>query len=144
LFAAAVVQPLLDAMRDMRERAQAYENAPSVTDMLTLAEAACQTHLESMIDIYPLLVAALFSDPAFGRKLYREHIAPMLKDRAEAMRFAVNKDVDPELMALANFGIFFAVAMDRAFMKKNDDLPALAKQITNLAAFGFAHERPKG
>jgi AcrR family transcriptional regulator len=143
LFVAAVVQPLLDAMRGMRERAQAYEAAPSPGEMLALAEASCQKHLEAMVQIYPLLVAALFSDPALGRKLYRQQIVPLLKDRADAMRATVRDTIDPELLALANFGVFFAVAMDRAFKKKNGDLSALARQITNLAAFGFARVRGK-
>jgi len=143
LFVAAVVQPLLDAMRGMRERAQAYEAAPSPKDMLTLAEASCQKHLEAMVQIYPLLVAALFSDPALGKKLYREQIVPLLKDRAEAMRFVVKDAVDPDLLALANFGVFFAVAMDRIFTGKTEDLSALASKITNLAGFGFARDRTK-
>lgn len=141
LFMAAVIQPLLDVMRGMRERAQAYEAAPSSEDMLALAHASCQKHLETMVDIYPLLVAALFSDPTFGKKLYREHIAPLIKERGEATRAMVKDSVDPELLALASFGIFFAVAMDRAFGGKTDDLSGIARKITNLTAFGFARNR---
>jgi TetR/AcrR family transcriptional regulator len=141
LFVAAVVQPLLEAMQGMRDRAKSYSGAASVKDLAALTRASCQRHLEAMLRIYPLLAAALFSDPALGRKLYHEQIVPLLKERGEVMRGVVKDSIDPALLALAAFGAFFAVAMDQAFRGTEDDPAALATQLADLFAFGFARDR---
>jgi AcrR family transcriptional regulator len=143
LFIAAVVQPLLDLMRGARDRAKAYEAAASPGDMLALAQVISQRHLETTVEIYPLLVAALFSDPQLGKKLYCEQIAPLIRERSAAMQHLVKDGMDPDLVNLAIFGIFFAVAMDRAFTGKTENLTDVARQVTDLVAFGFARDRQK-
>jgi len=77
---------------------------------------------------------------ALGRKLYREQIAPILKERSEAIGGLVKEGLDPEFVELAMFGIFFAVAMDRTFKGGAKDLSGVAEQLTRLATTGF----PKG
>jgi AcrR family transcriptional regulator len=141
LFTVAVVQPLLEVMQGMQDRAKAYREATSTDEMLALGHATSQLHLEAMAKIYPLLATALFSDPALGKKLYREQIVPLLKVRGEVMRGVVKDGIDPDMLALAAFGAFFAVAMDQAFQGKNDDLSAIARQLSNLLAFGFVPDR---
>jgi AcrR family transcriptional regulator len=143
LFSVAVVQPLLEVMQGMRDRAQAFSEAGSLEEMLTLGQASSQRHLESIVQIYPLLATALFSDPTLGKKLYCEQIVPLLKARGDVMRGVVKDGVDPELLALAAFGMFLAVAMDRAFRGKKDDLATIAEQLTNMVAFGFVKERAR-
>jgi len=143
LFAVAVVQPLLEVMQGMRDRAQALSDAASLEEMLALGQASSKRHLESIVQIYPLLATALFSDPTLGRKLYCEQIVPLLQARGEVMRGVVKDGVDPELLALAAFGMFFAVAMDRTFRGRKDDLATIAEQLTNMVAFGFVKERAR-
>ena len=143
LFAAAVVQPLLEAMQGMRDRADVYRKATSLKDVLVIAQSSSQRHLETMTKVYPLLATALFSDPTLGRKLYREQLVPMLKERGEVMRGVVKDSVDPDLLALAAFGMFFAVAMDQTFQDKHDDLAVIAQQLTDLVAYGFVPERQR-
>jgi hypothetical protein len=82
----------------------------------------------------------MFSDLDLGKKLYREQIAPILKERSEAIQGIVKEGLDPELVELAMFGAFFAVAMDRTFNGKTKDLPNLAEQLTILATAGFAKD----
>ena len=144
LFVAAVVQPLLEVMQGMRDRAQAYRASTSLKEMLALGQASSQRHLESMVQVYPLLATALFSDPELGKKLYCEQIAPLLQERGEVMRGVVKDGIDSDLLALAAFGMFFAVAMDQAFRGQKDDLPTIAKKLTELVAFGFARDRVRG
>jgi TetR/AcrR family transcriptional regulator len=137
LFHAAVVQPLLEAMQGMRDRADAYSKTASVKDLLALSRSSCQRHLESMIKIYPLLAVTLFSDPALGKKLYCQQIVPLLKERGDVMRGVVRNSVDPDLLALAGFGMLFALAMDQAFRGGKDDSAALASRLADMVAFGF-------
>jgi AcrR family transcriptional regulator len=141
LFAAAVVQPLLEAMQGMRDRAQAYREAASLKEIVVLGQASSHRHLESMAKIYPLLATALFSDPELGKKLYCEQIVPLLKERGDVMRGIVRDGIDPDLLALVAFGMFFAIAMDQTFRGKKDDLSAIAAQLTDLVVFGFVPDR---
>ena len=141
LFVEAVVQPLVDAMRGMYERAASYENAESREEFLGVAKSSVRNHLESMVEIYPLLTAALFSDPELGGKLYREHIAPLFRERGKVMKNAVREEIDPDRLALFAFGMFFAVAMDKSFGEGDTDLEEFADQLTRLSTFGFAKDR---
>ncbi len=144
LFHAAVVQPLIDAMRGMHERIEVYELAASPAEVGKLAESSTQRHLTDMIEIFPLLTAALFSEPDLGRKLYREQIAPLVRHRGEVLRSLVKDGIDPEFVGLASFGMLFAVAMDRYFGGSKGDLAALAAQFNRLSTTGFARDRRPG
>jgi AcrR family transcriptional regulator len=141
LFHAAVVQPLIDAMRGMYERVEAYEAAASPAEVGKLAETSTQRNLDVMMEIFPLLTAALFSEPDLGRKLYREQIAPLIRQRGEVLRSLVKDGIDPKFVGLASFGMLFAVAMDRYFGGSKDDLSALAIQFNRLSTTGFARDK---
>ena len=138
LFHEAVVKPLLAAMRGMHDRAQTYEAAASLEQMRLLAQASARKQLETMVDIFPLFTAALFSDLALGKKLYREQIAPLLAQRGEALRRLVKPTLDVEIVELAMFGIIFALAMDQTLGGGKKDLAVLADQLTAIAVTGFA------
>ena len=138
LFHEAVVLPLLDAMRGMHDRAQAYEAAQSFDDLQAIAEDTAKLNLENMASIFPLLTAAMFSDLELGKKLYREQISPILDKRAKVLRPIVKDDLDPRFVAMAHFGIFFALAMDQTLGGKRTDSRKLARQITKFSTTGFA------
>ncbi len=140
LFIEAVVQPLLDAMLGMRERARIFETAATWEEVLERANASSRGHLDRIIQLYPLLIAALFSDPVLGRKLYNEHIIPLLKQRGEAIALITKEEITPEFVGLATFGIYFAIAMDQSFGGKSGTVDDLARQATDFSLFGFAKE----
>lgn len=140
LFIAAVVQPLLEAMDGMRERTRDYEASGSWSDALEKAHSSSRRHLDGIISLYPLLVAALFSDPDMGARLYRGHIAPLLKRRGEAIARLTKDGFSPEFVGLATFGVYFAIAMDQSFGGLSGEVPVLAPQATNFALFGFARD----
>lgn len=144
LFHAAVVQPLIDAMRGMHERVEIYETAGSAAEVGKLAEDSTRRHLKDMIEMFPLLTAALFSEPELGRKLYREQIAPLIRQRGDVLESLVKEGIDPKFVGLASFGMLFAVAMDRYFGGSKEDLSELAAQFNRLSTTGFARDkRPK-
>lgn len=140
LFHEAVVLPLMDAMRGMQVRAQAYEAAHSFEEMQAIAQQSAQRNFENMGEIFPLLTAALFSDLELGRKLYTEQILPILKQRAQTLGPVIKEGLDPEFVELAHFGIFFALAMDQSLRGKRRDPKKMARQITKFAMTGFAKE----
>lgn len=141
LFHEAVVRPLIDAMRGADARVEAYESAATPAELAELAQSSTTRHLEDMIDIFPLLTVALFSEPELGRKLYREEVAPLIRQRGEALRPLVKSGIDPQLVGLLNFGMLFALAMDRYLGDGEDELSALASQLTRLSTSGFAREK---
>ena len=143
LFHEAVVKPLLEAMRGMHDRAQTYEAAATLEEMRLLAQASARRQLETMVDIFPLFTAALFSDLALGKKLYREQIAPLLAQRGEAIRRLVKPTLEVEIVELAMFGIIFALAMDQTLGGAKRDLAVVADQLTALAVTGFAKDHGK-
>jgi AcrR family transcriptional regulator len=143
LFQEAVVQPLIDAMQGMHERLKLYETAATPADLAQLAQQSTQRHLEQMIDIFPLLATALFSDLALGRKLYREQILPLIKERGDILAPLTKPGINPQFVGLANFGMLLAVAMDRylAGAGKNGNLAELAREFNSLSTSGFAQAK---
>ncbi len=138
LFAAAVLQPLVALLEGVRERYQVYEAADSPESLSKLINTGMQKHLENMIEIYPLLAQALFSDQTLGKKLYREQIQPLIKARTELVRNVIKDTMDPDLVELASFGMFFAIAMDRVMTGKTGDLSEVSRQLSDLILFGCA------
>jgi AcrR family transcriptional regulator len=141
LFHAAVVEPLIEAMQGMYERLHAYQAAETTEELLTLAQASAQNHIENTAQIFPLLTASLFSDAELGKKLYREQIFPLLKQRGEVLEDLLREDIDPEFAGIALFGIMFAVAMDQTFRERSDDRAELARQLVQFSALGFLRDR---
>jgi len=142
LFHEAVVRPLIYAMQGMHGRVEVYETAATPSELGKLAEGSTQRHLEDMIAIFPLMTAALFSEPELGRKLYQEQVAPLIRERGEVLRPLVKDGIDPELVGLTSFGMLFAVAMDRYFGGDSaQDLGALARQFNRISTTGFARDK---
>ena len=148
LFQEAVVQPLIDAMRGMHERKEVYETAASPDELAGLARASASRHVTDMVEIFPLFTAALFSDPELGRELYREQIAPLIRARGEILDGLTRDGLDLDFVGLANFGMLFAIALDRHFgdgklsgsdaAEGNADLSRAAAQFTRMSTGGFA------
>jgi AcrR family transcriptional regulator len=143
LFQEAVVRPLIDAMRGMHARREAYEAAGSPDELADLALESGRKHVEDMVDVFPLFTAALFSDPDLGRELYREHIAPILRQRGQILDGLVRDGLELDFVGLAIFGMTFAVALDRHFGDEDEqgDLSEMARQFTRLSTGGFARDR---
>lgn len=147
LFQEAVVQPLIDAMRGMHARRDSYEVAETPDELAALAKASAGRHVNDMIEIFPLFVSALFSDPELGRELYREHIAPVIRARGEILDGLTRDGLDLDFVGLAIFGMLFGLALDRhlgdgSLSGAQDDPARVAEQFARMATGGFA--RGKG
>lgn len=143
LFQEAVVQPLIDAMRGMHQRAESYKQAETPDELADLGYASASRHVDDMVEVFPLLAAALFSDPELGRKLYREHIAPLNRDRGEILTDLARDGIDVDFVGLANFGMLFAIALDYHFGDGKADLSHLARQFGLMSTGGFARDKER-
>ncbi len=150
LFQEAVVQPLIDAMRGMHDRRETYEVASSPDELADLARESATRHLADMVAIFPLLTAALFSDPDLGRELYREHLAPLIRARGEILEGLTRDGLDLDFVGLAIFGMTFAIALDQHFGERDgaglgqSDLSEMARQFGRMSTGGFARDRTAG
>jgi len=146
LFEEAVIKPLIEAMRGMHARREVYESATGPDEIAALARSSGERHLADMDRVFPLLAAALFSDPDQGRDLYREHIVPLVRARGEILDGLTRDGLDLDFVGLAIFGIQMAVALDRHFEggiagERNGDLTEVAEQFTRMATGGFARQK---
>jgi len=143
LFEEAVVKPLIEAMRGMHARRESYDAAHGPDELAAMARASGQKHLEDTDRVFPLLAAALFSEPELGRRLYQEHIAPLIRARGEILDGITREGMDLDFVGLAIFGMQLAVALDRHFGggiagEPGSDLSQQAAQFTRMATGGFA------
>jgi AcrR family transcriptional regulator len=138
LFEEAVMQPLIAAMADMQDRIRRYDAAATPDEMANLAEESTRRHLADMERILPLLGAALFSETETGRRLFRDHLEPLIRERGEVLRPLTRPEVDPAFVGLASFGMMFAVALQRHFGTPAMDDDDLVRQFNRLATGGFA------
>ncbi|HEY8385010.1 MAG TPA: TetR/AcrR family transcriptional regulator [Porticoccaceae bacterium] len=136
LFMAAIMQPLGEQLENARERVRAYETAESREALHALLSDGIQHNLESMVDTFPLLVQALFSDRQLGEQFYRERILPLFQTRADMQADLTREGFDGHLIQVAFFGMFFAIAMDRLITNDKRDLSDIARQISELVTGG--------
>jgi len=146
LFQEAVVAPLIDAMRGMHTRAEIYESAETPDDLARLASESGLRHVSDTVDVFPLLVSALFSDPELGQELYREHIVPLLKARGRILEGVSREGLDLEFVGLLIFGMQLSIALDRHFDggitgPRDSDLADIAQQFVRMATGGFARRK---
>ena len=109
--------------------------------MARLALVSATRHITDMVEIFPLFTAALFSEPELGRELYREHIAPLIRQRGQILEGLTRDGLELDFVGLANFGMLFAIALDRHFGDNDIEIGQLAKQFTRMATGGFARDR---
>jgi AcrR family transcriptional regulator len=138
LFEEAVIDPLVDALCAMYGSVEVYQTAGTAEELGRLGHASTLRHLQDMERLLPLLATALFSDLEIGRKLFSEHLDPLLRQRGEVLRPLVREGIDPELVGLSAFGMLFAVAMQRWFGGHSGDLSEIAVQFNKLSTGGFA------
>lgn len=141
LFEEAVMRPLIEAMQGMHGRVEVYETAETAAEMGELAKESTIRHIEDMQRILPLLTTALFSDLESGRRIFQEQLEPLIRARGDVLGPLAKDGLSPEFLGLASFGMMFAVALQRWFNGRTDDLSVTATQFNQLYTGGFAREK---
>lgn len=138
LFSAAIVEPLEAMLEASRRRTDSYSSASTRQDLVKRVRIGLEQHLNAMIEMYPLLVQALFSDPELGERIYNGQLEPVFAARAALMEDFIDQSLDPKLVQLASFGMFFAVAMAQALSDKPGDMSEVSRQLSDIILFGTA------
>ena len=132
LFQLAVEEPLLTFAERLRRE---EHDAAGTTDVLARLN---ELLLGSVVEIAPLVAAAVFADATRGRDIYRTMIVPGLRS---AIRTALEElpdrpsgRLDSDLLADAILGVHFAVALEGLLDDEPMDVPRVARQLTKLLA----------
>lgn len=140
LFDAAVVEPLERLARSEMTIDSSYRRATTPEEQQRLNQEAHRKLLETISEVYPLLVTALFSDSERGRRFYREHLYPWFQSMAPTMRDSYDgrprKDLDPQVLSMIGVGAYMAIVMDHYFRGAELDAGKMVHTVSTLFASG--------
>jgi AcrR family transcriptional regulator len=141
LFDAAIVEPLERLAESETEIARSYREATDVDEQRRLNIEAHRRLLDTLREIYPLLMTALFSDPARGRRFYEDHLYPWFRTLAPTMRDSLGgrqrKDLDPQVLSMIGVGAYLALVMDHQFRGEPMDFDKMVATVATLFDSGI-------
>ncbi|MGE0668362.1 MAG: TetR/AcrR family transcriptional regulator [Sphingomonadales bacterium] len=141
LFDAAVVEPLERLVEKEMSIDTSYRRATSQEEQQRLNKEAHRRLLDTIREIYPLLVTALFSDSDRGRQFYRNHLHPWFQSLVPSIRESYggrrrNKNLDPQFLQLIGVGAYLALVMDHNFRDLDIDPDKMIRNVSTLFASG--------
>lgn len=141
LFDAAVVEPLERLVEKEMSIDRSYRSATSRDEQQRLNIEAHQRLLDTIREIYPLLMTALFSDSERGRQFYRDHLYPWFQSLAPSIRESYdghrrNTSLDPQVLSMIGVGAYLALVMDHNFRDADIDAEKMTRTVSTLFASG--------
>ena len=141
LFDAAVVEPLERLVEKEMNIDDSYRRATSQEAQQQLNIEAHRRLLDTIREIYPLLMTALFSDSERGRQFYRDHLYPWFQSLVPSIRQSYggrrrNQDLDPQFLQMIGVGAYLALVMDHNFRGAEIDAEKMILNVSTLFATG--------
>jgi len=141
LFDAAVVEPLERLVEKEMNIDDSYRRATSQEAQQRLNIEAHRRLLDTIREIYPLLMTALFSDSERGRQFYRDHLHPWFQSLVPSIRESYggrrrNQDLDPQFLQMIGVGAYLALVMDHNFRNVEIDAEKMILNVSTLFATG--------
>jgi len=146
LFDAAVIEPL-EALA-----AQLFNEGAALAASTPDAKAAhvrlgVEAILRATATAGPLIATALFSDQEFGRRLYKQRLAPLFEQIAETAAVDLEEWADPSRdLAVLVPGVFmmcFGIAMDAHFRGVDFDVDSAANVVGQFVSLGISAQYSK-
>jgi AcrR family transcriptional regulator len=135
LFSAAVLEPLERFVALHHDNARLF----SAADPEQRWPSAIETYkirLELMVEIFPILTAALFASHDRGREFYETVLYPKLLQLGAFTLIGIpdieQHGIDPMLLTLGMFGMDFMLVMDGHFRNVRPDLAAAASLFVTM------------
>lgn len=134
IFEAAVTEPLKALVKLEMLKGAAFATADTAEGKAAAGTQGIREIYKAVSGLSPLLVAALLHDPEKGRALYRRDIYPMIRELRTAARlsFRLQDDDEAEFIALAAFGLCFALHVHGELIGEEAPVDALASRIARL------------
>jgi AcrR family transcriptional regulator len=146
IFRVAIDAPLKELIEHLRQ--ETHELAER--DDVTRAEVLLHCHelfLDFMVEMAPLIAAALFSDPDPRHEFYTDYLFPNLRGVLEVIIPEITgrsvKEFEVDVFVEAMIGIHLTVSLESLLDGKSVDVPHVARQITEMFAPGVGR-RPAG
>ena len=137
MFRLAVEEPLLAFGEQLRKEEHDLASREGASPIDVLGHLN-ELLLGYLVEIAPLLGAAVFADAVRGRDLYGNIIVPRMRG---AVRAALEEipdagagRLDRDLLADAILGVHFAVVLEGLLAEDTLDVPRVARQLTKLLA----------
>jgi AcrR family transcriptional regulator len=137
IFRLAVEVPLLEFAERLRAEEHDLASRKDVSPVEVL------THLNELllgylVEIAPLLAAAVFADASRGRDIYSNVLVPGLRDAVRSalaeIPDGVGRALDTDLLVDTILGVHFAVALEGLLDEGPMDVSRVARQLTKLFA----------
>lgn len=143
LFRLAIDEPLRSLIVKLENDIRWMAGRTDVPRTQILARCH-ELFLECVIEVAPLVAAALFSDPSSGRGLYLNVLKPQVQSVIEMilpdMTGWPEGAVDVELFSTGMVGVNVNVALESMLEKRTVDVPSVSAQIAEM--FGAGASRP--
>jgi AcrR family transcriptional regulator len=140
LFDAAVLEPLTDWVASA---SMASAEIAAAADPDERAEALRRTNerlMEAIVQITPMLGAALFSSSERGQAFYRDHFYPLLEESFRQSERAMGPwsapEFDARFLMLSGVGVYLAHALDVHFRGVAVDSAQTAARYVQLLSRG--------
>jgi AcrR family transcriptional regulator len=141
IYRLAVEAPLKELIDHLRQ--ETHELA--LRDDVKRADVLLRFHellLECMVEIAPLITAALLSESDPQREFYADYLFPSLRDVIKSIIPDITgrplQDFEVDLFVEATIGIHLTLALESLFDKRPVDVSSTAYQITAMFAPGVA------
>ncbi|MGE0667871.1 MAG: TetR/AcrR family transcriptional regulator [Sphingomonadales bacterium] len=136
LFHAAILEPLESLVKSNMDTISVYRAATEAEEQIRLHKESQERFLATLVEIYPLLATALYSDPQSGKRFYISNIYPWIRRLSETQRAAFaghsRNNLDVEFLSFIEFGAYLAVAMDHHFLQGELKIGAAVDTISEF------------
>jgi AcrR family transcriptional regulator len=142
IFMLAIDRPLDEMITHLRNETRELAARSDVER----ADVLLRSHellLECMVEIAPLVAAALLSDSGRNDQFYTDHLFPRLRDVLALVIPDITgyplKAFQLDMFVDAMIGIHLTIALEHLLENKPVDVPAVARQVTTMFAVGVGH-----
>jgi AcrR family transcriptional regulator len=139
IFMLAIDRPIDEMITHLRDetRELAARNDVERADVLLRSH---ELLLECMVEIAPLVAAALLSDSGRNDQFYTDHLFPRLRDVLALVIPDITgyplKAFQLDMFVDAMIGIHLTIGLEHLLENKPVDVPTVARQVTTMFAVG--------
>jgi AcrR family transcriptional regulator len=146
IFMLAIDRPIDEMITRLRDETRELA-ARSDVDRVDVLLRSHELLLGCMVEIAPLVAAALLSDSGRNDKFYTDHLFPRLRDVLALVIPDITgyslKAFQLDMFVDAMIGIHLTIALEHLLENKPVDVPGVAREVTMMFAVGVGHsEKP--
>lgn len=142
IFMLAIDRPLDEMISHLRDETRELA-ARSDVERVDVLLRSHELLLACMVEIAPLVAAALLSGGSRNDQFYADHLLPRLRDVLALVIPDITgyplKAFELDMFVDAMIGIHMTIALEHLLENKPVDVPTVARQVTTMFAVGLGH-----